>query len=136
MVEYDCELCGKPAATTAPGFERSQRLFCAKCRKDYNRWETMARKAKNSDRTFPDLKQYVKQRAAKSSCLQDTPDTPEPPLTLQEFKEIAKFGKRASPCAQCEHIAQDKNMSPCDTCRQLANYSQNQDKYFLDSLYI
>lgn len=135
-VEYDCELCGEPARTTASGFERSQRLFCAECRKTYNSWDCMARKAKNSRRNFPALDDYVAMRRHKKPNAKDVMRDPEPPLTTQEFHDIAKFGKRASPCAQCANITRDKNEAPCNACPQLAFYSQTQDKLFLDVLYI
>lgn len=134
-VEYDCELCGEPARTTGPGFGLSQRLFCAECRKIYNNWDCMARKAKNTKRNFPDFNTYIQLKGHKKPNAKDVIRNPEPPLTKREFQDIAKFGKRASPCAQCAHISRDKNEAPCNACPKLAAYGQAPDKLFLDSLY-
>lgn len=136
MVAFDCELCGTPAETTASGYKCSQRLLCSNCRKMYNRWDTMARKAKNSQRSFPALHQYIESRNGPPAVDKNSERNPEPPLTTKEFEEIASFGKRTSPCARCEHITCDKNEAPCNQCAKLAALAQTQDKLFLDSLYL
>lgn len=136
MVEFDCEMCGISTQTTASGLKRSRRFLCQSCRKLYNNWENMVRKAQNENRDYPDLQQYIKNKTQKPSLAEEAPPSPEPPLTPQEFAEIARFGKRASPCAQCPHIACDKNFAPCDACTKLAQYTQKPHKLFLDSLYI
>lgn len=134
-VAFNCELCGAPAETTASGFKCSQRLLCANCRKIYNRWDCMARKAKKARRSFPDLHHYIKgkpDRALNDAELRNS----EPPLSPVEFKEIACFGSRVSPCAKCEYITNDKNETPCSQCVKLNASTQNPDKLFLDSLYL
>lgn len=134
-VAFNCELCNAPAETTASGLKCSQRLLCANCRKIYNRWDCMARKAKNARRNFPDLHRYIKEKLHKQLSDDETRNC-EPPLSVAEFKEIACFGQRVSPCAKCEHITNDKNEAPCNQCTALNAYAQNPDKLFLDSLYL
>lgn len=136
LVTFTCELCGAPAETTASGYKCSQRFFCPNCRKIYNRWDTMARKAKNSRRSFPDLHQYIasKKHPPDPDNISEQPS--EPPLSPQEIKDIASFGKRLSPCVKCGHIVCDKNEAPCNQCSKLFTFSQTKDKLFLDSLYI
>lgn len=136
LITFACELCGSPAETTASGYKCSQRLLCPDCRKMYNRWDTMARKAKNSRRSFPDLHQYIETKKHSHDPANLSDQSPEPPLTAQEFKDIASFGKRLSPCAKCSHIARDKNEAPCNQCAKLCAFTQTKDKLFLDSLYL
>lgn len=136
LVAFECELCGATAETTASGFKCSRRLLCPDCRKMYNRWDTMARKAKNSRRSFPDLHKYIKEQNRQAAENKNPERNPERPLTPGEFRDIASYGKRVSPCAQCEHITGDKNEAPCDQCARLAAFAQTQDKLFLDSFYL
>lgn len=136
LVTFTCELCGAPAETTASGYKCSQRLLCPECRKMYNRWDTMARKAKNSRRSFPDLQQYIETKKHSNDPDNVPEQNLEPPLTHQEIKDIASFGKRLSPCAKCSYIVRDKNEAPCNQCPKLSAFTQTKDKLFLDSLYI
>lgn len=55
----------------------------------------------------------------------DIPPIPsdEPPLTLDEARELSKFGAHRSPCAKCKHIMRDKNGGPCFGCAKVAEYN-------------
>lgn len=134
-VGYDCDFCGASTQTTACGFQRSRRMFCARCRKEYNRWETMKRKAEQTHRTYPAFADYVRRQTLLAANTLPDPAL-EPPLSPQEIKDLAKYGKRVSPCAVCANITRDKNAEPCANCLKRLLLIQTPAKIHLDSLYL
>lgn len=93
-IEYTCKICGTHHETRAASIKCLKYSLCPKCRKQYTGW----RKRNNGKQTFVDwlFDRQLKKRGAGG--------------TYNEIK------KDVSPCLGCEHVARDKDKSPCNDC--------------------